>query len=149
VRSMALKSTTKFLAGSRLVFGSLLFIADKREDLSLQEPEPPTITRSGVDPFPLTPVRVGLTCGAWPRHRSSDLGESELDHTGDCAGHYEICCSIIVYPLYKSLSEFDFDGGQKIFMVGQSEHPIDQTKEEIAWVAAAKIARAKRLAREA
>jgi hypothetical protein len=30
----------KFLSGSRLVFGSLLFIANKMGDLSLQEPEP-------------------------------------------------------------------------------------------------------------
>jgi hypothetical protein len=40
VRSMAFDSTSKFLPGSRLVFGSLRFIADKTGDLSLQEPKP-------------------------------------------------------------------------------------------------------------
>jgi hypothetical protein len=35
VRLMAFKSTSKFLLGSRLVFGSLLFVADKMGDLSL------------------------------------------------------------------------------------------------------------------
>jgi hypothetical protein len=40
VRSMEFDSTNKFLPGSRLVFGSLLFIADKMGDLSLQESEP-------------------------------------------------------------------------------------------------------------
>jgi hypothetical protein len=39
VRSMAFKSATKFLPGSRLAFGSLLFISDKMGDLRLQEPE--------------------------------------------------------------------------------------------------------------
>jgi hypothetical protein len=35
IRSMAFQSTTKFLPGSRWVLGSLLFITDKFEDLSL------------------------------------------------------------------------------------------------------------------
>jgi hypothetical protein len=38
VRLMAFRSTSMFLPGKRLVFGSLLFIADKFEDLSLHEP---------------------------------------------------------------------------------------------------------------
>jgi hypothetical protein len=36
VRLMAFESTSNFLPGSRLVFGSLLFIADKTGDLRLQ-----------------------------------------------------------------------------------------------------------------
>jgi hypothetical protein len=40
VRLMTFESTSKLLSGSRLVFGSLLFIADQMRDLSLQEPEP-------------------------------------------------------------------------------------------------------------
>jgi hypothetical protein len=39
VRSMVFQSTTKFLLGSRWVLGSLLFVADKFGDLSLQELE--------------------------------------------------------------------------------------------------------------
>jgi hypothetical protein len=37
--SMALQSTNKFLPSSMWVLGSLLFVADKFGDLSLQEPE--------------------------------------------------------------------------------------------------------------
>jgi hypothetical protein len=40
VRSMMFELATKFLPCSRLVFGSLLFIADKIGDMSLQEAEP-------------------------------------------------------------------------------------------------------------
>jgi hypothetical protein len=39
VRLMVFRSTSKFLPGSRLVLGSLLLIADKFGDLSLQELE--------------------------------------------------------------------------------------------------------------
>jgi hypothetical protein len=39
MRSMTFESATKFFPGSRMVFGSLLFIVDKMGDLSLQEPE--------------------------------------------------------------------------------------------------------------
>jgi hypothetical protein len=39
VRSMAFKSATKFLLGSRCVCRSLLFITDEMGDLSLEEPE--------------------------------------------------------------------------------------------------------------
>jgi hypothetical protein len=43
VRSMAFESTTKFLPGSWWVLRSLLFVADKFVDQSLQEPESPKI----------------------------------------------------------------------------------------------------------
>jgi hypothetical protein len=68
VRLLALRSTSKFLLGSSLVFGYLLFITDKMGDLSLQEPELREITRSDTDHFPPIPVRVGLAL----RH-SSDM----------------------------------------------------------------------------
>jgi hypothetical protein len=45
VRSMTFQSTNKFSLDSRWVFGSLLFIADKFGDLSLQEPEPKEVAR--------------------------------------------------------------------------------------------------------
>jgi hypothetical protein len=43
--SMVFQLTSKFHPGLRLVFGSLLFIADKMGDLSLHEPKPWEITR--------------------------------------------------------------------------------------------------------
>jgi hypothetical protein len=64
VRSMEFDSTNKFLPGSRLVFGSLLFIADKMGDLSLQESEPRQIIGSDTGQFPPTLARVGLACEA-------------------------------------------------------------------------------------
>jgi hypothetical protein len=56
VRSMAFRSTNKFLLGSRLLFGSLLFIADKMGNLSLQEPKPQETTGSDTDHLIPTPV---------------------------------------------------------------------------------------------
>jgi hypothetical protein len=38
VRSMAFESTSKFMPGSRLLFGSLLFIIDKMRDLICRNP---------------------------------------------------------------------------------------------------------------
>jgi hypothetical protein len=104
------ESTTKFLPGSMLVFGSLLFIADKLGDLNLQEPKPQAITGSGNDWFPPTPVQVGLTYQAQHKHESSKLGESESDLSRDSAGHREICCPDVVDLIYKPLSESNSDG---------------------------------------
>jgi hypothetical protein len=53
---MTFKSISKFLLGSMLVFGSLLFIADKMGDLSLQDSEPREITGSDADRIPSTLV---------------------------------------------------------------------------------------------
>jgi hypothetical protein len=53
VRSMAYRSTSKFLPGLRLVFGSLLFITDKFGDLSLQEPESLEVAGLGTGCLPL------------------------------------------------------------------------------------------------
>jgi hypothetical protein len=50
-RLMAFESTRKFHRGSRLVFGSTLFIANKMKDLRLQEPEPREITGLDTDRF--------------------------------------------------------------------------------------------------
>jgi hypothetical protein len=52
---MAFQSTSKFFLGSRLVFGSVLFIADKMGDLSLQELESLEIVGLGIDHFPPPP----------------------------------------------------------------------------------------------
>jgi hypothetical protein len=56
VRSMAFESATMFLPDSRLVFGSLLFIANKMGNLGLQDPEPREIMGFGTDHLPLSPV---------------------------------------------------------------------------------------------
>jgi hypothetical protein len=64
VRSMTFQSTNKFSLDSRWVFGSLLFIADKCGDLSLQEPKPREVAESGADCVPLILARVGLVTEA-------------------------------------------------------------------------------------
>jgi hypothetical protein len=87
VRSMAFISTSKFLPGSRLVFRSLLFITDKIRDLSLKEPESRENARSNTDRFPPSPAQAGLACEARLGHKSSRLGESKLDPTGDIVDH--------------------------------------------------------------
>jgi hypothetical protein len=86
----------------------------------------------GTNHLPPTLVRVGLVSEAQHGHESSRSGESELDPSGDNAGHCNICCLIDADPIYKSLSESDSDSGQEIFMVGQGEPSANQTKEEIA-----------------
>jgi hypothetical protein len=132
-----------------LVFGSLLFIADKMGDLSLQEPESWEIAGSDTDRFPPTPARVGLACEAQLGHESSRLGESELDPSGNNVDHHMICCPDAAHPICKPSPESDSDGGREVFMVGQGEPPANQTEAEIAQAAEAEIARAARLAREA
>jgi hypothetical protein len=56
MRSTAFQSRTKFLPGSGWVLGSLVFIADKFGDLSLQEPESPENVRLGTGLPPPAPV---------------------------------------------------------------------------------------------
>jgi hypothetical protein len=51
MRLMEFESTSKFHRGSRLVFRSILFIANKMKDLCLKEPEPREITRLDTDRF--------------------------------------------------------------------------------------------------
>jgi hypothetical protein len=56
VRSMAFQSTTKFLPGLRWVLRSLLLIADKYGDLSLQELESSEVIGLDADRLPPAPV---------------------------------------------------------------------------------------------
>jgi hypothetical protein len=56
MRTMAFQSTTKFLPGSRWFLGSLEFLTDKFENLSLQEQELSKVTGSGTGHLPLTLV---------------------------------------------------------------------------------------------
>jgi hypothetical protein len=133
VRSMAFQSTSKFLPDSRLVFGSLLFIADKMGDLSLQEPESQEINGVGIDRVHPIPARDGFACEAQLRHRSCLLGESDPYPSGDSVDHHEICCPTVIDPIYKPSLESDSDSGQEVFMVGQGEPPTDQTTKVIVW----------------
>jgi hypothetical protein len=146
MRSMAFKLVTKFLLDSRLVFRSLLFIADKMGDLSLQEPMPQEIVGLGIDRFPSTSVRVSLTCEAPLGHGSSKLGESESDLSGDSTDHREVCCPVTADPIYKTCQDLTLMATVRFSWWGQGEPPIDQTEEEIARAAKVEIARAERLA---
>jgi hypothetical protein len=56
MRSMAFQFRNKFIPGSRWVLGSLLFVANKFGDLSLQEPESREVIGSGIDRLPPAPV---------------------------------------------------------------------------------------------
>jgi hypothetical protein len=98
-------------------FGSLLFIANKMGDLSLQEPKLQEITGSDTDRFPPTLVRVSLVCEACPRHGSNKSGESKSDLSVDNVYHCKICCPIATDPIYKPSSESDSEGDREIFMV--------------------------------
>jgi hypothetical protein len=73
VRSMTFELTNKFLPRSRLVFRSLLFIADKMRDLSLQEPKSWEIIGSAIGRFASIPGQVGLAFEARLGHGSTRL----------------------------------------------------------------------------
>jgi hypothetical protein len=113
VRSMSFQSTSKFLPGTRTVFGSLLFIADKMGYLNLQEPESWEIVGLGTDIFPLASAEVDLACEARLGHGSSRSGGGE-----DNIDHHKICCPDAADPIYKSSLESDSDGYREVFMVG-------------------------------
>jgi hypothetical protein len=87
VRSMVFQSINNFLHGSRWVLGSLLFIADKFGDLSLQESESPEVIGSGTGRLPPASVRVGLINEAQLGQGSTVLGESDSDPSGDKVDH--------------------------------------------------------------
>jgi hypothetical protein len=109
MRSMVFQSISKFLPDSRLVFGSLLFIADKMGDLSLQELES---WGSGTDWVHPIPAWYGLACEAQLGHRSSIWGELEPDPLGDNVDHHKICCLAATYPIYKSSPKSNSDSGR-------------------------------------
>jgi hypothetical protein len=131
-RSMTFQSSSKFLPGSRLASGSLLFIANQMGDLSLSEPASREIVGSGTDRVHLIPTRDGLAYEAQLGHKTCLSAESELDPSMDNTDHHKVCCPTTTYPIYKPSPEFDSDNGQVVFMVGLGEPPADQTLEEIA-----------------
>jgi hypothetical protein len=122
-----------------MVFGSLLFIADKMGDLSLQEPELWEITGSDTDCLAPMSVLVGLACEAQLKHESIRSGESELGPSRDHVNHHMVCCPDIADLIYKPSSESDSNGGQEVFMVGQGERPTNQIEEEIDRAAEAEV----------
>jgi hypothetical protein len=142
VRSMTFRSTSKLFPFSRLVFISLLFIADKMGNLSLKVHEPMEDAGSDADRFLPTPFQVGLACRAQFKLGSSKMGELELDPSRDCIDHNGISCLKVVDPIYKPSSGSASDGGREVFMVGQGEPPnqtveviTKEAEEEIAWAA--------------
>jgi hypothetical protein len=149
VRSLVSRSSSKFLPNSKWDFGSLLFIADKFGDLSLQETESWEITGSGTDHVPPISAQVGLVSEARLGHGFSASGEAESDPSGDKADHHEIGCPTAVDPINQPPPEFDSDSGREVYMVGQGEPATNQTTLQIAREADDEIARATRLAQEA
>jgi hypothetical protein len=121
VRSMTFQSTSKFSPDSRWAFGSLFFIVDKFGDLSLQDPEPWEIIRSGTNCLPPILARVGLITEAQLGHRFNAMGEAKSDPSGDKADHHRIACPVTANPIYQSPTESDFNGGREVYMVWQGE----------------------------
>jgi hypothetical protein len=118
MRSMAFRSTSKFLPGSRLVFGSLLFITAKFGDLSLQEPESREVVGSGTDRISPTPAQVGLISEARLGHGLSVSREAELDPSGDKANNRGFSYPATADLIYQSSSESDSNSGREVYMVG-------------------------------
>jgi hypothetical protein len=81
-------------------FGSLLFVADKFGDLSLQEPESQKIIGPGTDHLPPTLVRAGLVNEAQLGHGSIEPGEADSGPSGDNANHNKIAHSSVADPIY-------------------------------------------------
>jgi hypothetical protein len=100
VRSMVFQSSSNFISDSRWVLGSLLFIADKFGDLTLQEPESPEVVGSGTVRVPPISAQVSLIIEAQLEHESNKSGEVELDLSGDKADHHEIGCPATTDPIY-------------------------------------------------
>jgi hypothetical protein len=87
VRSMAFQSTDKFLLGLRWVLGSLLFLADKFGDLSLQELESWEIAKSSTGRQPPAPIRVGLINKIQLGHGLRSFREQSQPHPGCYGSH--------------------------------------------------------------
>jgi hypothetical protein len=132
MRSMAFQSTTKFLSGSRWVLGSLLFIADKFRNLSLQEPKSHEVARLGIGRLPPAPVQVSLVNEAQLRHRSIKLGKTDTDLLGHKADHTLAILITITDPIYQMPPKSDSEGDREVFMEGEGEQPTEKTIEEIA-----------------
>jgi hypothetical protein len=149
VRAIGFQSTTKFLPDSRWVLGSLLFIADKFEDLNLQELESREVIGSGIDRLPPARIRVGLVNEAQLGRRLDELRKTDLDPSGDKAYHTLAVPTAIIDPIHQSTLESDFEGDREVYMVGHEEEPPEKIVKGIQWEAEEEIARAACLARDA
>jgi hypothetical protein len=149
MRSMAFQFTNKFIPGSRWVLGSLLFVANKFGDLSLQEPESREFIKSGIDRLPPAPVQVGLINEAQLRHGFTKLGKTDTDSSGDKADHILTISTAITDPIYQLSLEFDSEGDREVFMVGEGEQPAEKTIEEVTREDKEEITLVARLAKEA
>jgi hypothetical protein len=121
VRSMMFQSTTKFLPGSRWVLESLLFVADKFGDLSLQEPESWEVVGSGIGRLPPAPVRVSLINEAQLQHGSTMPRKTNSNPSGDKANHNLAGSTTTIYLIYQLPLELESEGDRQIYMVGQGE----------------------------
>jgi hypothetical protein len=146
---MASQAFIKLSLSSRLVFGSLHFVANQLRDLSMQEPEPSEILGSGVDWVPLTLAQDGPTFAARLGHESNTARESEWGSSGNDVDHFGTRFLEASDPIcgFMPISEHDSDNDCEVFMVGQGDTLGDQTEGEIVAAAAAKIARSEQLAK--
>jgi hypothetical protein len=110
VRSMAFQSTTKLLPSLRWVIGSLLFVANKFGDLSLQQLKSLEVT----DRLPPALVRVNPINEAQLRHISIKLGKTDLDPSGDKTNHILVGSVATTDPIYQLPLESDFEGGREV-----------------------------------
>jgi hypothetical protein len=147
---MVSQALIKFLSGSRFVFGSLHFTAN-RLDLSMHEPEQRKISGSDINQIPLTLAQNDRAPAMWPRHESDVSRESESDPSGENVNHLEPCFPKKADRIYTfaSSSESNFDNDHEVFMLGQGDAPADQAEEEIAEATVVEITRSKKLAKDA
>jgi hypothetical protein len=149
MRAMTYQSTTKFLPVSRWFLGSLEFITDKFGDLTLQEPESRGIIGSDTGRLPPAPVRVGLVNVAQLRHRLSELGKTDSDHTWDKADHTLAVSVATTDPTHQPSLESNSESDGEVYIVGNREELPNKSVKEIYWETDEELAHAAHLAREA
>jgi hypothetical protein len=145
---MAFQSTSKFLPGSRWVLGSILFVANKFGDLSLQESKSREVNGSGTGHLPPAPVQVGLINEPQLRH-GSEPGKANQDPSRDKADHILVVLVATTNPIYQSSPESNYEGNREVYIVENREEPLEKTVEEIQWEAEEEIACVAHLAKEA
>jgi hypothetical protein len=116
----------------RWVLISLLFVAGKFGDLSLQEPELRRVTGSGTGHLPPALIRVDVVKEARLRHGSNKLGKTDSDSLRDKSDHKSVGLPAITDPIYQSLPKSNPEGGREVYMVEQGEELPEKTAEEIA-----------------
>jgi hypothetical protein len=85
---------------SRWFLGSLQFITDKFEDLTLQEHESRRIIGSGTSHLPLAPVQFGLINEVQLGHGLNELGKTGTNPAGNKADHTPAVPVATTGPIY-------------------------------------------------